>query len=151
MDVEGRAELVDGELWLHQDDLDPGLNSDEIAFLATLPEFAIIEAAGYNILLSHYIFPNLSGFNRKFYTLEKEFGAHFEFMSKQGCSLGFTGHGHPRGFYQVTAGRFKHFSSRTLSLDEQPSIIGVPPVTRHQQRRGFCIFDSETRTVRVSK
>ena len=112
-------------------------------FLRALPEYVILETPNYNILLSHYAFPNLSGFKKGFYSWEKEFGPHFEFMHQHNCRLGFIGHAHPRGFYTVQPDRFKQYRYRQIKISDFPAIIGIPPVTRHKHRTGFCIFDTD--------
>ncbi len=151
MDPGERLALGKDELWFHDNDLDPGYSQDEVDFLSTLQEYCVLDTPDYNILLSHYAYPNLSGFSKKFYTWEKEFRAHFDFMQNLGCSVGFTGHAHPRGFYRVTPDGFRHFSYRALEISKFPSILGIPPVTRHKHRRGFCIFDTASRKVQIIK
>ena len=77
-----QSEQTNDELWLHADDLNPGYSDADIAFLTSLPEYAILNTPGINILLSHYAYPNLSGFKKGFYSWEREFGPHFEFMQR---------------------------------------------------------------------
>ena len=149
MDPVQRANLVDGEIWLHEDDLDPGFTEEEIEFIASLPEYAIVNDNGNHILLSHYAYPNMSGFSRKFYSQQKEFNLHFGFMKEIKCNLSFIGHVHSRGIYHVTTESITHYPYGTAKIEVMPSIIGVPPVTRSNQRKGFCIFDSETRTLLI--
>ena len=139
------------EQWQHDEDLDPGYSEEEVAFLASLPAYTVLPTPEYSILLSHYASPNLSGIIKGFYTRGKEFGPHFEFMQKNNCTLGFTGHAHARGFYTVTPGRFAHYGYRPLHLKDFPMVVGIPPVTSHKYRSGFCIFDTDSHKVRVIK
>jgi len=137
--------------WLHEEDLDPGYSEEEIDFLASLPEYAILPTPGYNILLSHYIEPNLSGFIQGFYSRGEEFGSHFTLMQNLNCKMGFTGHAHARGFYTVYPESFRHHGYRRLHLKDFPVIVGIPPVTRHKYRTGFCIFDTDSCLLQVIK
>lgn len=142
---------ADYEYWLHEEDLDPGYSVEEIAFLASLKEYTILPTPGYNILLSHYIEPNLSGFIKGFFSRGKEFGSHFQLMQKNNCKLGFTGHAHVRGFYTASPQRFRHYGYRRLHLKDFPVVIGIPPVTRHKYRTGFCIFDTDSYRLQAIK
>jgi hypothetical protein len=149
LDPRRQAELSADMLWLHEDELENNYGKDDLEFLNTLAEFAILETPEFNIMLSHYAFPNLSGFKKGFYSWEKEFRAHFEFMQTHKCSLSFTGHAHPRGFYVAWPNRFKQYTYRGTKISEFPALIGVPPVTRHKHRRGFCIFDTYNKHLMV--
>jgi len=137
-------ELKEKEVWQHEADLDPGYSEDDISFLLTLPGHAILNTSEFNILFSHYVYPNLTGFVKGFYSWEKEFKAHFAFMREHECKLCFTGHAHPRGFYMVHPDVFNQYRYRTKKNSSFPAIIGIPPVTRHKHRSGFCIFDTES-------
>jgi len=141
--VQKQTVLSGGDIWLHDDELETDYTAQDREFLRSLPEFVVLPAENYNILLSHYVHPNLAGFKKGFYSHEQEFGSHFEFMSSHDCVLGFTGHAHPRGFNLVRPGRFRSYGYRKLRIPDLPAIITVPPVTRHKDRRGFSIFDTE--------
>ena len=130
------------EAWPHQKDLDPGYGEDDIRFLASPPLYETLSTPAGKILFSHYIYPNLSGFVQGFYHKAKEFREHFSFMHAQGCSLGFSGHAHPQGFYRVNSGGFRLYRKRKLKISSFPAVIGIPPATRHEHRSGFCIFDT---------
>jgi predicted phosphodiesterase len=139
------------EYWLHEEDLDAGYSEEELAFLASLPEYAILPTPEYNIFLSHYLEPNLSGIIQGFYWSGKEFGAHFQLMKEFSCKIGFTGHAHVRGFHLTNPQLFKHYGYRQLRLIDFPVVIGIPPVTRNNMRSGFCIFDTDSFLLQVTK
>ncbi|MEN8201698.1 MAG: metallophosphoesterase family protein [Bacteroidota bacterium] len=130
------------EHWQHELDLDPGYSEEDISFLATLPSHDILPSPSGNILFSHYVYPNLSGFVKGFYYEEKEFMEHFAFMRERECSLCFTGHAHPGGFYRVHPGGFNHYRNRGKKISTFPALIGIPPATRNEHRSSFCIFDT---------
>ena len=139
------------EYWPHEEDLDPGYDKQELAYLADLPEYVILPAVDYNILLSHYAEPNISGLYKGFYSSGKEFEAHFQLMNKLQCKLGFTGHVHARGFHLVYPQQFRQNGYSRLQLKEFPVVIGIPPVTHHKYRTGFCIFDTTSCLLQVIK
>jgi predicted phosphodiesterase len=142
-------ELKGQETWPHQQDLDPGYSEADISFLATLPFYEILPTPAGNILFSHYVYPNLSGFVKGFYYEAKEFQEHFAFMLEHKCSLCFTGHAHPRGFYKVRPKGFKQYRYRGIKITSFPAVIGIPAATRHENRSSFCIFDTNSLRLQV--
>ena len=143
--------LKDQDAWQHELDLDPGYSEEDISFLATLPFYDILTTPTGNILFSHYTYPNITGFVKGLNSEEKEFQAHFAFMRQHNCSLSFTGHAHPGGFYKVNTRGFKHYRSRGIKITNFPVLIGIPPVTRNQNQGSFCIFDTISHKLQVFK
>ena len=144
-------EMKGQETWQHELDLDPGYSEEDISFLATLPFYDILPTPTGNILFSHYVYPNLSGFVKGLYYEEKEFHEHFAFMLERQCSLCFTGHAHPGGFYRVNPKGFKQYRYRGIKINSFPALIGIPPVTRHENRSSFCIFDTISLRLQVHR
>lgn len=145
-----RQERADGKIWLHEEhDLDPQYTLEDISYLNSLPEYQVLDVDNYRILLSHYVFPNLSGFQKGFYTSASEFKDHFRFMQSLNCEVSFTGHAHFRGFYRVSEKEFRHYRYQGFRIKSLPLCLGVPPVTRHKRRSGFCLFDTESSRIRA--
>lgn len=142
-------EIQGQETWQHEQDLNPGYNKDDIRYLESLPTFKVLPVQDYNILFSHYAYPNLSGYVKGFYTRDQDFQAHFAFMKEQECSLCFMGHTHTRGFLKVQSHDYKHYRYRRIRLSSKPTIVGLPPVTRNNHRSGFCIFDTNSLRLQV--
>jgi len=152
LDFYQKSQMVNGELWLHEkEDLDPLYSPDDIEYIRSLPEYQLIPTQKGNVLFSHYVYPNLSGFKKGFYHKEKEFRQHFEFMKEKNCLISFTGHAHVRGFYTVSNDHFRHYGYKNLRLKKFPVCIGIHPVTRHKNRSGFCIFDVHHSMVKAVK
>ena len=141
-DPELHESMKSQEAWPHQQDLDPGYSEEDISFLVSLPFYETLATPAGNILFSHYVYPNLSGFVQGFYQKAKQFRGHFSFMRQRDCSLGFSGHAHPEGFYRVNSRGFRLYRKREITITSFPALIGIPPVTRHEQRSSFCIFDT---------
>lgn len=142
-------EIKAQETWQHEHDLNPGYSKEDISYLLSLPTYEVLHTPDFNILFSHYAYPNLSGFVKGFYRRKKEFESHFSFMQEHQCSLGFTGHAHPRGFYKVQSHGFRQYGYRRILLSSLPAIIGISPVTRNDHLSGFCIFDTHKRRLQV--
>jgi len=137
------------EYWVHEEDLDPGYSEEDINFLSGLPEYAVLPVQDYNILLSHYFKPNISGYIKGFFSKGKELTSHFQLLEEQNCKLGFTGHTHVRGFYTSNPKGFKYYGYRKLRLKDFPVVVGIPPVTRNHSSSGFCIFDTDSHLLKV--
>ena len=145
-----RLKLSNNTLWLHEEnDLNPLYTEDDLDYLKSLPEYAVFSNSGLNILFSHYVYPNISGMKKEFFTYQDEFRQHFKFMESNECSLSNTGHTHVKGFYTINNDRFKQYGFRSLELKSEPLCIGLPPITSQQNRSGFSIFDLNNRTIRV--
>ena len=151
LDISSREKKSLGKVWLHDEDLDPGYTTDSIEYLRSLPEFAIIDAGPFNVLLSHYIYPDLAGFLSGFRIEGTEFRHHFNFMERQDCRVAFHGHSHPDGFTLTRPGSFTIKDYGSMKLEPLPWIVGVPPVTGFRQRTGFCIFDTSATTAEFIK
>ncbi len=150
LDFRQQAELGKDKVWLHEaDNLNALFTHEDTEYLRSLAEYQVLDAGNLNIMLSHYVYPNLSGFLRGFFSSGGEFKAHFEFMEKLHCKIGFTGHTHFRGVYTVSQGVFKQYGYKKLRLKEIPLCAGFPPVTSSNNRSGFCIFDTESSLLRV--
>ncbi len=149
LDYPARKQLVKNKIWLHEEnDLDPSYTAADIDYLKSLPEYLVINTGDHTIMLSHYIYPNLSGLSKFFFTYADEFRQHFSFMKKHGCTISFTGHSHAKGIFLATPKRTRKFR-QVLNMKKFPACIGILPVTRTMKKNGFCIFDSEKGTVKI--
>ncbi len=144
MDIETRNRISGEKLWMHEDDLDPGLGGDELDYLSGLPEFQSLELDGNLIMFSHYAYPNLSGMKKEFYTWKDEFNEHFEMMNDLNCKIAFAGHAHPEGMYRVVKNKISHIPfDKWIKLKKLPVLFTVPAVNREGNRSGFCLLDTE--------
>ena len=147
-----RHKLANNTLWLHEEnDLNPLYKEDDLEYLRSLPEYAVMEANGKNILFTHYVYPNISGLKKEFYTYRDEFYQHFYYMDSMKCSVSFTGHTHVRGFFVATKHKFKQYRYKRYRIREEPVCFGIPPITNQNKRNGFCIFDTDNNSIKVIK
>jgi len=145
-----RHELGNDTLWLHEEnDLNPLYKEEDLEYLRSLPEHKILETPGQNILFTHYIYPNISGLKKEFYTYRDEFQQHFQYMNQMGCTISFSGHSHLRGFFKATPEKFKQYRYKRMTLNSEPVCIGLPPITSLKNRSGFCIFDIDALSINV--
>ncbi|MBN1116604.1 MAG: metallophosphoesterase [Bacteroidales bacterium] len=144
LDYHDRYSLAGDKLWMHEEyDLNPLYKLEDIEYLKSLPEYIICNMGGVNILLTHYIYPNILGLKREFYTYADEFRKHFVFMKEKGCVLSFTGHSHVNGFFISTGKSLKYYKYTSKVLNQNSFCFGLPPITCNNKRSGFSIFDTE--------
>lgn len=145
MGYKERKTLAEDKVWLNEEiELDPLLSKESRAFLSQLPECLVIEDSGFNIFLSHYLFPDLSGSSIRYY---EEFGpvhVHLDFIEKNNCLLGFSGHRHIEGV--VVADRFgmhqKGFEKLRLKNEIQ-WVVG-PCIANGKKENGFLFLDTDS-------
>ncbi|MBI9033244.1 MAG: metallophosphoesterase [Bacteroidales bacterium] len=152
LDYHQKKKLSKSAVWLYeQEELDPLYTSDEKAIVAQLSEYAILNTEKFNILTSHYVYPNVTGSRSGFFYDREDFEFHFEFMKKQDCLMSFSGHEHPYGFVKVTHYVLNQFGfERVLLRPERTSII-VPAIASGKKPNGFLIFDTENLEIQAVK
>jgi predicted phosphodiesterase len=152
MNYHQRHKMANNTLWLHEEnDLNPLYKDEDLEYLKSLPEYSILKSSDYNILLTHYMYPNISGLKKEFYTYRDEFNQHFQYMESLDCPVSFTGHTHIKGFFAATRKKYKQYRYKRFELKDKPVCIGIPPITNLNKRNGFCIFDIDNSIIKVIK
>lgn len=147
-----RERLSANRLWLNEnEEPDPGLTVEDLRYLESLPEYELLTEGSQTLVFSHYVYPNLSGFQKGFYHLPAEFHDHLRWMQTLGATCSFTGHGHPEGLYCVTPDRISPSGKKTRPIPAGPAVFGIPPVTRNHGKTGFAVADLSRGTVAVSR
>jgi len=150
LSYEERKEIATNEIWLFEDnELSALLNKSSIDWLNSLEEFLKIEADNISILVSHFIFPNITGFGKKFIKFSENFNEHIEFMINNDCQLSFFGHIHEDGLMT-----FKE-KSNIIKLKKSEIItngincVGIPAIARSARYSGFAVFDTSNLKVNI--
>jgi predicted phosphodiesterase len=142
LDYYEQKELAQEKLWLYSDnELDPLYDKKDVKFLQTLNYQVIHTSALGNILLTHYIYPNLSGATRDYYLKPNDFYEHFSYMEKQNCTYAIAGHAHPDGLQIITQKKVIKDGYCRKMIPKEPSVIICPSVSGSKNRNGFLIFD----------
>jgi hypothetical protein len=152
LDYHERHRLGNNTLWLHEEnDLNPLYKADDLNYLKSLPEYSVLKTSEINILFTHYVYPNISGLKKEFYTYRDEFHQHFQFMNSMDCTVSFTGHSHVKGFFAASPEKFKEYRFKGLKLKTEPVCIGISPITGHKKGNGFCVFNVNELSIQVIK
>jgi predicted phosphodiesterase len=148
LDYQERLNISEGKVWLYDNnELNPLYTHSETDFLHTLPEFHVLKTDNHNIFLSHFIYPNLTGSAREFYSFSEDFEQHKKLVSDQNCHYSFAGHRHYTGlFISSDKGITDKRYNRKYTPQQNDSVL-IPPIVGNRIGNGFCIFDSERLTV----
>ena len=129
-------------------ELPNNLSEQQKELIRSLPEFKIIESAEKKILLSHYLFPDLTGSGTVLPPTAEILNSHMVFMNQQKADWALYGHCHPEGLSMSTGGAETHINfNRTISLNEYP-ILGIPCVANGSNTPGVAVLDTSTVSIK---
>ncbi|MFO7789569.1 MAG: metallophosphoesterase family protein [Bacteroidota bacterium] len=132
-------------LWDYDDaELQPKYRKADVAFLSQLNQFEILETENYNILLSHYAYPNLSGLVVDFYLYPDDFKKHFSFMAENNCKVSVLGHEHIPGMSCVMKDKMIIKRLGKKQGCKVPFLLMIPSVANGRNKNGFLILDTLT-------
>lgn len=150
MDFREKEALAGGLVWLNEEvEMDPLLSAEEINFIHSLPEYQVVKTNTGSILLSHYLYPDLSGSSIVHYNDFGPVNHHFDFMEKQGCRLGFSGHQHVEGYFRITRFHRKLYNFGKQQLDAELQWIVGPCIANGKRDNGCLVFNTETNRLRA--
>ncbi len=152
LSTEEQQKMAKDKIWIYgTEELEANFTKEDIAFLAKLPEYDIQEIKKQKILFSHYFYPNINGSAKAFFSKTKELIPHFEWMHKNHCNISFSGHGHTENTLIYQLGKTTHLPyNQEFKLDTMSAVL-IPPLLRNNICQGFCIFDSETFSLKAYK
>ncbi len=152
LDYHERKQIASDNIWLHEEnDIDPLYSREDIEYLRTLPEYVVLPSTRGDILFSHYVYPNLSGTGKTFYTYSDEFKKHFEFARQKKCLLSFFGHTHTTGLLKITQKKIRKYGFKKVTALSGENAVSVPSIVLNGKRNGFCIFDMKENTAESFK
>ncbi|MEA3494719.1 MAG: metallophosphoesterase family protein [Bacteroidota bacterium] len=141
LDYDEKLKKSNGLIWLYDnDELNPLYTKKDIEFLLTLPEFYILKTEKYNILLTHYLYPDITGSSKQFLEKLSDFKEHFEFMKTNNCQISICGHAHKKNIFVALKNKIIQPAFKKLKLPTELAIILSPPIVNSN---GFLIFDTD--------
>ena len=143
MEILDRMNMMKGKIWFYEHEINPGLSEENIDYLKYLPEYDILKIDNYNILFTHFLYPDISGSLRKRIDDIYDYRDHFWFMRQNNCILSFSGHMHKEGFEVVNMMGFREFTFRKRKLKRIVSFIGLPSIACGRNKNGVTVFDTE--------
>jgi len=145
-----RQAIARGKLWDYSVPEDNSKLTDaSLEYLSGLSEFLIEEFGGVRILLSHHLYPDLSGSLRKMPIWPSDTWPHLKFMKRHGCQSSITGHTHVEG---TLTGNWFHLHTTletNFFIGTRRNWMSCLPVTQGGVSSGFMIFIPETGQVTI--
>lgn len=142
MELSVRMDMMKGKIWFYENEVTPALTEENKQYLNALPEYRILANDDYNILLTHFLYPDVSGSLTKRIDDIYNYRDHFLFMRENNCRLSFAGHMHKEGFEVVNMMGVREFGFKKKRLRMTESFIGLPPVARGTNKNGVTVFDT---------
>jgi predicted phosphodiesterase len=144
LDLEEQRRISDNRLWLYDDELEVPLKDSSKEYLASLAEMIIIEDPRFNILATHFIWPDITGHMKGSPENLKAFRDHISMIKRNSCLLGLAGHAHLEGYAQISKKAFgMNYFRQAEIIRRRPQIIIIPAITRSDGRNGYLVIDTE--------
>jgi predicted phosphodiesterase len=143
LDYFQKQSIANSKLWDYESsELNPKISYQDKEFLAGLKQFQSLKSENAEILLSHYIYPNLSGMESNYCKNISDYQKHFDFMLKQNSKISIVGHAHPSKLYYISKKQInkKNFG-KSFEIDTE-MIILCPAIARGSFKQAFLVFDS---------
>jgi hypothetical protein len=138
----------DGMVWTYDTEIPGDLEDDDLEYIRSLPEFAIINDSVPGILLSHYICPDFSGSTTRTVLKQKHLHDLWGFMNHNDLRFSLSGHFHkPHACFahRHTLPFFRAFHSvpgERIFLGDDITMVLLPPVTGVKGRASFAMLDT---------
>jgi calcineurin-like phosphoesterase family protein len=148
LDYYQKKSIAGSKLWDYESSaLSPKLSHEDKAFLSSLQQFQTLKSDPAEIMLSHYIYPNLSGMETSYCKNISDYRRHFDFMAKHNANISVVGHAHPSKLYYIDRKKInkKNFG-KTIECDKE-LIILCPAIARGASKQAFLIIDTLDNTI----
>jgi predicted phosphodiesterase len=139
-----RYTLSNNTLWLYEEEVAPSLSAVNEEYLAKLHETKVIDNGRSQILLSHFLQPDLAGISRWFPYRVGELRPHFRFMKECDTKLAFVGHCHPQGPTVLSKLFWSAPNYQKTKVSQKTRIILCPAIVRSAKPSAAIIFDTST-------
>lgn len=149
MDLKIKKSKVYRKFWLYEDETTSCHSTENLDFLAELPEWLTVDTDEGRIMFSHFLVPDICGITRRFPATLFGWGKHKAFMKTQKCRLAFIGHAHPSGVAVTGSIGWMNPSNTVYRLPEDDRIIICPALVSSQISSACLIFDSSKNEIRT--
>jgi hypothetical protein len=153
--LEERKKISRGRIWCYEGDEPNDLDTDDLLYLRQLPEHLKLKFQDVTCLLSHNIYPDLTGSTTRFIKRPIHLKEHWELMHRHDVKFSFCGHFHNHfaGFAYRKAGLFSkaiHSIPRdSFNMGQEEVIIVIPPLAGERGRTSFSVIDMTSMQLNV--
>lgn len=144
-----RLDQTEGKMWVYADEEDNNLTKEDIQWLRTLPEQAVVDGGDFNILLTHFLYPDISGSFVFKPELLEHFNGHFRYMDEKDSFISFSGHSHSPGALLADQRALFQYDIGEKKINLRKSWITGPAVVKSHKGSGCIIFDTESLSLDV--
>lgn len=138
-----RMNYSNDSIWLYDDEIDESISSDNLTYLATLPETTIMDCNNFSILFTHFLYPDITGSSKFFPESVKDFRPHLKYVQSNKCLFGFAGHGHLQGYSIASKNDFRYNYFGKIFLGTVTQVIVGPAITRGDSKNGFMLINTD--------
>lgn len=139
-----KSHTPDNEIWDYLDELPAYLEPQDRAYLNSLPEYSIQHFDSVNILLSHYVMPNVVGDSKELSAEKDGLTQHFAFMKESECQISIFAHdlqSSVRMFHEGGDPEILPFGKHALK--DFPIALNSSWVANGTEENGVMILDTE--------
>lgn len=148
LDYIQKVKLAKNKVYIYDNELPHRLEKKYMEYLWELPEYVVKHLGNYNVMLSHYAYPDITGSSTKEIKAANQLEEHFSFMKKNNCLYGFSGNDHFEGIsYFSNNDEGVIYFGENGRLKEQEIWLHGPTVSQGTFNNGVMIFDSESRVI----
>lgn len=141
--LDERKRIAEDRFWLYEPEEEANdLTLDQKNFIRNLPDEIRVETDKISILLTHYVYPDLSGAGTVFLPDSKLNKSHLEYMVKKEAELSFFGHCHPEGFIRIHPEEYQICPYKKLFHLVPGTAIGLPCIADGRNRPGIALFNT---------
>lgn len=146
LDLSTREALSQDRIWLYEPhEPETNYTDQDREYIAGLPEIIIKEMNGKRVLLSHHLYPDITGSSTRLMPDRELELSHLGFMNDNNCRLSFFGHNHVEGIWVV--GNKRSTIEKEYKAGGELLAIGLPCIARGRNMPGIAWYDSESETV----
>ncbi len=145
--------------WSYEGELPGDMTATDMEYLRNLPHGIIPDIPGIRCLLSHYVYPDLSGSKAAYIKKRRDLTPLRDFMVRHAVSLVFTGHTHTAGAgfafpFRINGAKkmlraIHRMPFHTYPTGNLPMLCLLPAVTGETGVSGLAILDTARSQINV--
>lgn len=140
LDFAERKSLAGNSIWLYENEEETNYTDEDKEFIKGLPEMVIKENDRFRILLSHHLYPDLTGSSMRLLPDRNLELSHLEFMKENDCRLSFFGHNHVEGIWVISQDKSR--ITKNTKVPDNIIAVSLPCISRGTNLPGLSWFDS---------